>query len=300
MPNGFQFQPILRTGTLLYHFDYPTSQIVHREYIDLEVPFSLQFSRVYSTAIAGYEKVRHVFQPRFVYASSLLQTGGNDHVFFYRDTQSGLSNPRFDILDQFTPYEYMRFELINRFQKKTAGGSDRFFWFQLSEQYNVRVSTTDPRYKTSMGPIELFSALTLGNYSMQLQGSYALQPTTQLNGQALAAPIREGFISTGITYQGYGKDILRLNGLYRRSATPGLEALMANFSFYKELPTFFDLEAYAEYNFLTNQFYGYSVAFHFRTKPRSCWNFSLITGRNAYQTHFTNVNFGLDFGGPGV
>lgn len=295
MPRGFQLQPLLRTGSLVYLFDHPDSRMVHREYMDIEIPFSLQLSRVYSTSITGYEKIRHVFQPRFVYASSLIQTPQPDHPFFFQDSPSGLSNPRFDILDQFTNYEFMRFELINRFQKRTSAGSDRFFWFQLSEQYNVKKSTTDPRYTTNLGPIELFSALTLGNYSMQLQGSYSLEPTKTLNGQSVT-PVREAFLTTGISYKGAGRDVVSLNALYRQSANPGLRAQMINLSFYKELPTFFDLEAYAEYNFLTRQVYGYRVGFHFRTKPRSCWRFSVLTGSNAYRTQFTTFNFAMNFG----
>jgi hypothetical protein len=297
MPPGFQFQPLVKAGSLLYHFDYPTSSVAHREYVDFEVPVGIQLSKLYTTSIRGFEKVSHVFQPRVVFASSLLQTGGDDHTFFFRDTASGLSNPRFDITDQITPFQYMRFELINRFRRKTSEGSaERFFWFQLSEQYNVRTSSIDPRYTTALGPIELFSSLTLGSYSIELQGSYPLQETTSLNGSPLTTPVAEAFLSTGISYRGPGKTVFSLNGLYRKSADPGLNAQIGTFHFYKDLPTFFDIEGYLEYNFLTKELYGYYVSFHFRSKPRSCWSFSLTTGQNAFRTQFANIGFALDFG----
>jgi LPS-assembly protein len=296
--SGFQFQPLLKAGTLIYNFDYPSFSVVHREYVDIEIPFGMQLSKVYETPFTDFKKISHVFQPRVVFASSLLQTEGADHPFFFRDTQSGLSNPRFDIVDQITSFQYMRFELINRFQRQNEqGGSERFFWFQISEQYNLRTSLTDPRYTTALGPIELFSALKLSSYSLQVQGSYPLQPTSTLNGQALTAPVSESFLSLGLSFQGNGRTRALLNGLYRLSADPGLNAQIGTFFFYKELPTFFDLEGYVEYNFLTRELYGYHVGFHFRSKPRSCWSLSLTTGRNGFRTQFANIGFSLDFGG---
>ncbi len=297
---GFQLQPLLKAGTLVYNFDYPTFSVVHREYVDVEIPFGLQLSKVYETPLSDFRKISHVFQPRVVFASSLLQTEETNHPFFFRDSQSGLSNPRFDIVDQLTSFQYMRFELINRFQRRNEqGDSERFFWFQISEQYNLKTTPTDPRYATALGPIELFSALRLSSYSLQVQGSYPLQPTTTLNGQLLAVPVSESFLSVGLSFQGNGRTRALLNGLYRLSSDPGLNAQIATFFFYKELPTFFDLEGYVEYNFLTRELYGYHVGFHFRSKPRSCWSFSLTTGRNAFRTQFANIGFSLDFGGVG-
>ncbi len=295
MPVGFQFQPLLRAGSLAYHFNLPQSAFRHREYVDIEIPLALQLSRVFTTSIEGFEKVSHVFQPRIIYASSLLQTGGDDHPFFTNQGTApfsnvpghvaAFSNPRFDILDQITPYEYMRFELINRFQRRLADGSgERFFWFQLSEQYNMRTSNIDPRYSSRLGPLELFSSFTVGNFSLQLTGALPLEPGSQ-----------EKVLSTGLTW-GWGMDRIAINGLYRESAEPGLRATTANLAFYKSLPTFFDLDGNVEYNFLTHEFYAYRIGFHFGSKPRSCWTFSLSTGRNAYKVAVTQIGFNLRFG----
>lgn len=292
MPSGFQFQPLLRTGALLYQFDAPAPAARHREYIELEIPVALQLSRVFTTTIPGFEKISHIFQPRFVYASSLAQTGGNDHDFFFEDDSRGLFNPRFDILDQFTPYEYMRFELINRFLRKTGDSAERFFWFQVSEQYNLRTSSKDPRYSTALGPIEVFSSLGLGRYSMQVTASFPLQETTTLLGLPVT-PVRESTVSTGISYSSGGKNQISLNGLYRVRADPDQNQQMVNLYMYQELPTFFDLEGAVEYNFITRRIYGYKVGFHFRSKPRSCWSLGITAGQTSYGNPFTNFDFKL-------
>lgn len=296
-PAGFQIQPLLRTGTLFYQFDAPQPAVRHREYLEVEIPFAMQMSRVFNTSIAGFEKVSHVFQPRFIYSGSLLQTGGDDHAFFYTDAARGLSNPRFDIIDQITPFEYMRFELINRFQRKNGDKAERFFWFQVSEQYNLKTSASDPRFINALGPIELFSSLSLGKYSMQLTATFPLQETTKLLDQAVT-PVRESTVSTGISYAAGGKNLISLNGLYRLSANPALNAQMANLYLFQELPTFFDFEGSVEYNFITHKIYGYKVGLHFRSKPRSCWAFSVAVGQNSFGTQFTNLGFNLNLGSP--
>ncbi len=300
MPEGFQFQPLLRAGSLAYHFNVPQSAFRHREYVDIELPFAMQLSRVFDTSITGFEKVSHIFQPRFIYGSSLWQSGGNDHPFFTnagkvpvlpvpgQPTQdASFSNPRFDIVDQITPYEYMRFELINRFQRRLGDGNgERFFWFQLSEQYNLRTSNIDPRYRTRLGPLELFSSFNYGDFALQVTGAFPVEPDSH-----------EKVISTGFSYKGNGMDRVAVNGLHRESTLDyGLRATTLNLTFYKTLPTFFDLDGYVEYNFLTHEFYAYRIGFHFGSKPRSCWTFSLSTGRNAYKVAVTQIGFNLRFG----
>ncbi|MBY0370038.1 hypothetical protein K2X33_05085 [bacterium] len=296
MPPGFQFQPLVRTGTLLYHFSDPASAVRHREYLDIEIPIAMQLSRTFDTPFSSFEKINHTFQPRFIYAQSLLQTGGNDHPFFMENASSpGLSNPRFDTIDRITPFQYMRMELINRFQRRTdSGGTERFFWFQVSEQVNLITSTTDPRYKTRLGPIEIFSALQLGRFSLQLQANYPLELTRR----AGFAPVREAAISLGASLKGRGNNSVSVNGLYRDSIdSAGQRA--ANIHFYQALATFFDLEGFLEYNFLTREIYAWRLGFHFRAKPRSCWSFSLTTGQNEYKNPLTIVGFNLDLGAGG-
>ncbi len=298
-PPGFQLQPLLRGGTLVYQFDAPSATVRHREYLDVEVPFAMQLSRTFNTSFLGIEKLSHIFQPRFIYASSLLQTGGNDHAFFYSDEARQISNPRFDILDQITPYEYMRFELINRFLRKKDSSMERFFWFQVSEQYNLKTSTTDPRFSNALGPIEVFSSLSLGRYTMQLTASFALQETRTLMGQPVT-PVRESSLSTGITYSSGGKNVISLNGLYRKSANPALDAQMMNLSMYQELPTFFDIDGSVEYNFITHRIYGFRVGLHFQSKPRACWGFSIAYGQTSFGVPFTTLGFSLDMGKLGA
>ena len=87
----------------------------------------MYLSRTFETDIPGFEKVSHVLQPRIIYASSLYQSADPNHPFFYSNSQTGLANPRFDILDYPIPYEYTRLELINRFRRKTAKGIRAFF-----------------------------------------------------------------------------------------------------------------------------------------------------------------------------
>ncbi len=121
LPGSLQFQPVFKAGTYLYHFDYPNSSFAHQDYVEAELPLSLYLSRVYRVNFPGAEAIRHVFQPRFVYAQSLYRNPTPSHPFFYADPVTGLSNPRFDIFDQATPYQYFRVELLNRLQKKNSG-----------------------------------------------------------------------------------------------------------------------------------------------------------------------------------
>ncbi len=73
-----------------------------------------------------------------------------------------------------------------------------------------------------------------------------------------------------------------------------------NLSVFKTLPTFFDVQGWAEYFMgspvLPAEFRSYSVGFLFHSKPRSCWGFSLMTGRDTYKKAFINFTFNFDFG----
>lgn len=303
MPRGFQFQPVLKAGSLLYHFDFPNSSVLHREYVETEVPLSMYLSRTFETSLEGYEKISHVFQPRVIYAASLYKGGQTNHPFFFSQTSTtptlpNLSNPRFDVADQVTSFKYMRFELINRFRKKSADGISRFFLLQLSEQYNLETSSEDPRYSKRVGPIEVLSELNLGRFTGQIQASYQLEETKTLKGVPLATPVRENEISSSLIYQSPSLDKIRLNSLFRIKADPTLTEKSAYLEFYKTLPTFFDLSGQVEYSIQRKELRAYSIGFHFRSRPLSCWRFLFTTGRNANKESFAFLNFALAFGGP--
>lgn len=300
MPRGLQLQPLLRTGSLLYHFSYPHSSIVHREYAEIEVPFTLYLSRLFHTDIPGFEQFSHVLQPRVVFASSFYQSKVSDHPFFYQDTTAALANPRFDLTDQMFPYEYLRFEFINRFRRKAAATKsvERFWLLQFSEQFNTKTSILDPRYQSKLGPIEALSDLRLWRFSLQLQGFYQLEATRSLNGVPLSEPVHENEWSSTLGYDDPGGDRLRVNSLFRYRADPANTDQIVSLNFFKTLPILFDLEGQMEYSMRKGQLRGYQVGFHFRERPRSCWRFSLRIGRNAYYQQFALFNFLLDFGSP--
>ncbi len=294
LPSGFQLQPILRAGTLLYHFDVPQSQLQHREYSETDVPFSMYLSKTFNTNYKGYEKVKHIFQPRFIYASSLYQSKTPDHPFFFVDKQRGLSNPRYDILDQLTPFEYMRFELINRFLRLVDSHSERFFLFQIAEEYNLKPSQEDPRYSHSVGPIEALSELRLGTISAQLQANYQLERTPKDSPEG----IHEYDWSGSVEYSEIEGDRFRLNQRFSIRSDDNLTDKTLDLYAYKRLPAFFDLDGTARYSMKKGRLLGYRLGFIFFTKPRSCWAVSLNLGRDDLDVAFVNLNFRFSFGNP--
>ncbi len=292
MPPGFQFQPVLTAGSLLYHFDLPSASFVHREYLQAELPLSLYLSRQFETSFSGYEKISHVFQPRITYARTLYDSISDPtHPFF----DKAIANPRFDIRDQFSEFEYMRFELINRFRRKTGDSRERFFLLQLSEQYNLRKVPGDPRYGKRLGPVEIFSELAVWRFAMQLQATYDLELTTGLLGPG----IRENSWSASLQYAANAMDYIRFNTLLRNKYDPSLSAQSLYLDFYQTLPLFFDLAGTAEYSMRGAGLLGYSLAFHFGMKERACWGISLRTGRDSLKRPFVNLDFRLNFGNPG-
>jgi hypothetical protein len=69
-----------------------------------------------------------------------------------------------------------------------------------------------------------------------------------------------------------------------------------NIRWKKALPTFFDIEASAEYSFTLNDLLGYRVTLFFQPKPKGCWALNISTGRNTYKQPFTLVSFNLSLG----
>jgi len=290
MSPGFQLQPLLRAGTLLYHFDDPSSLFLHREYLQLEVPFSMYLWRRFDTDITGYEKLSHVFQPRFIYAANLYQSPESG-PFFFRDATRGLSNPMFDLTDLLTPFQYMRFELINRVMRKTpSGSSERFMLFQLSEQYNVVTSAIDPRYQNQVGPIEILGEFQLWRFVAQVQGNYQLET---VNG------VRENDVSSTVSYRSPVGDSLTLGNRISINADPTLTEKTAVLAFYKTSPWFFDLTGGLEYSYKRGDLLGAQMGMIFGSKPRSCWGLTFLFGQNDLKQRFVRFQFRFDFGSPG-
>lgn len=289
MPPGFQFQPVFKAGSLLYHFDLPQSQVLHREYLETELPVMMTLSRTFSPGIEGFERIGHIFQTRFIYATSPYQSSEGSHPFFYRDN-NGLSSPRFDIRDQITPYEYMRFELVNRFLRQLPSkASERFLRLQVSEQLNLRTFHYDPRYQRRVGPLELLLEARIWRIAAQMQANYQLEVN---NG------VRENEWSSSIEYQGEQKDLLRINSRFVESADTNLRQQSLYLTFFKRLPIFFDIGGQAEYSLLHGEMLGHMLGFYFESKPRTCWGLAFETGRDTYNNPFARFNFKLYFGNP--
>lgn len=293
--SGVQFQPVLKAGSLLYHFDVPRSGFLHRTYLEGELPLSLYLTRNFETGIPNFETVRHVFQPRVIYATRPYQSAEENHPFFFRRTGDGatrlaLANPRFDIVDQVTPFEYLRFELINRVLRKVGGGTARFFSLQVSEQFNIKTSQFDPRYQTRLGPLEIYSEASLWRFSANFQSFIGLEEKVP--------GIRESDWSTGLSYTGESKDVIQVSNRFVTRADSNLDQRSLYLSFYKRLPIFFDLAGSMEYSLRHHRFVSYKTSFFLEAKPRSCWGLQLDVGRDSNERPFVRVDFNIDLGNP--
>jgi len=280
---SLKLQPQIRAGGVLYHFDHPTGQVVHREFLEIEIPFSVYLSRTFNLAIKGFEKVKHIFQPRIVYANRPFENLSENHPFFFNQGGGGLSNPRFDLRDRFSKFEFIRFELINRFYRKSGSSISRFFGLKISQIYNLRTFQTDPRFSRRLGPIEILSDLTIWRFVAQLQGSYELETD-------------ENSWSVSLTYFPSGRDSLKINFLTRSRLNRADTAQTTSLTFYKELPIFFDLSGSLEYSMKEGEVVRYDAAFIFRDHPRTCWEIILRTGQNSLKQTFVGFNFQLYFG----
>lgn len=292
-PTGIQIQPIAKLGAFFYHFDYPSSRISSRQYMDLELPVSLYLQKQFESSFEGYERFTHILQPRFIYAKRMFQTGDFAHPFYYNDPTRGISNPRFDILDQLTEFEYMRFELINRFRRKVDGGSERFFRLQLSEQYNLKTDADDPRYSRRLGPIELLSELKIWRLYSQIEGLYQLEKT-----EGFGRSVRENSVSGLVEYRSPDGDRLTLGNRIRINFDNTLTEKTVLMAFYKTLPIVFDVEGGAEYSYQRGDLLGARLGLLFASKPRSCWSLQFQFGQDDLKRKFVRFLFSLDFGSP--
>lgn len=297
VPRGFQFQPMLKAGTFLYHFDVSSPSMFTREFAELEVPVALQLTKNFKTSIEGYEQLQHIFQPRVVYASNLYPTALPNHPYFSNSTP-GANPPGFDSTDRLPDFEYVRFELINRFRRGGMSNRQRFFLLNVSEQLNIRTDPLDVRLREKIGPLELLSSLSLGPFSFQAQAFYPMELTTTLKGAPLAEPVRQTAVSFAASYEAQQNIVTRLNYSHYINADPSHTTHFVSFYVLKYLPTFFDIEGSIEYNFRTNNLRGYSVGFRFQRKPKSCWNLAISVGQNAFRQPFTNIAVGIDLGSP--
>jgi len=291
---GIQFQPVLKAGSLLYHFNTPSSNVLHRTYLEGELPISLYFTRNFETGIPEFETIRHVFQPRVIYATRPYQSEEKNHPFFFRRGDDGpklaQSNPRFDMIDQVTPFEYMRFELINRVLRKVDGRASRFFSLQVSEQLNLKTSQFDPRYQTRLGPLEIYSEASLWRLTAGFQSFIGLED--KIPG------VRESDWSTSLSYTGEMRDVVQLSNRFVTRADSNLNQQSLYLTFYKRLPIFFDLGGSMEYSIRHKRFVSYKTSFFLEAKPRSCWGLQLDVGRDSNERPFVQVDFNIDLGNP--
>ena len=314
MPSGFQFQPMLTAGTLVYHFDLPTSQVLHREYIEDQLPISMYLHRSFDTGIPGFEHINHVFQPQVIFGSSLYEGATPNAPFFLTQQPYGpnlngpdpaqplgyYTNPRWDLTDQMVPYEYFQFNLINRFRRQNGPGLERFLLLEVSEQWNLRTTAGDPRYGQTWEPLQGLAQISLGRFSAQVQGEYNFQPPSydlhNINPQVKSE------WSASLIYSGEKLDNISLSTRFYQSTVSALNQQVINLSWYKTLPWFFDIEGNIGYDLLYgnpingSHLDGYQVGFLFGSKPRSCWGLDLITGQNFQQQTYLLINFKLDFG----
>jgi len=295
MPDGFQLQPVLRGGTLLYQLDFPNASIPHQEFIDVEIPFSMYTSKTYNPGWSGFEKINHVFQPRLVYSKSLLRRS-TDHNFFFKDTVQNISNPRFDIVDQLTPVEFVRLELINRFRRKSGEHIHRFFRLELSTQINFKTSPTDPRFEKKNGPLELLAEFDYNRWTAQTEVIWQREKTERvITGQM----IHEYSLSGDIAYKVNDFDFIRLGTRRNIKADDTKTEESVRFSAGKTLPWFFDITGDAEYNLKKGLLVHYALGFHFYSKPRSCWDVFVKVGQSAFADLFFSFDYSFSFGNPG-
>jgi len=305
MAVGLQFQPNFRTSLIGYHFNYPSSSFEYNGYGEVEIPFSLLFSKAWKTPISGLEDVHHIFQPRMVFVSSLFQTDNPNHPFFFENanlpvlnpatgiTDNALiNNPRFDLHDYYFDSQYVRLELIQRFRRKVDATSDRFWLMQVSQQLNRKTSNFDPRFKNQIGPVELLSDFRVGGLLFQTQAYFQIEKTVS------PREVREYDVASALEYRHPDGDRIRTSLLLRYRAEEELSDEYISLVAFKSLPSIFDIEGGTEYSIKRNEFISYTFGIHFRNKPRSCWHVSVIGGRNAFKQLFTTIGFHIDFGTP--
>lgn len=292
LASGFQLQPTFKAGTLVYHFDVPNSQAASQEYVDAELPFSMYLARNYKTGISGLEKIRHIFQPRLIYANALYRSPTPKHPFFSQYSLSKpdkFNNPGFDITDQVTSFEYLQFELINRFLREVGASNERFLNITLSNQFNSRVSDSDPRFRSRIGPVLLTVDFAIAPIAVQLQGSYAIEKVGPYQSET----------SGSISYSSPQGDKFTLNGLYRVQDNPLNNVHKYNLSFAKTLPVFVDFSGGVEYDARAGKPGNYSVGLLFASKPVTCWHLLVSYSKNINTGEVgTHFDFGFEFGGP--
>lgn len=294
MPRGLTLQPLLKAGTLLYHFDFPSSHFIHRDYVEVKVPLSLSLSKTFETSIEGAEQINHTLQPRVLYGARWTKRNPTD-PFFYENTARGLSNPRFDYLDLLTPFEYFRFELINRFHRKSNGTIERFFLLQLSEQYNSRTFAEDSRFQHHLGPLELLTQLDIWRFGAQIEAKYQIETSTRADGSKM----HEYDWSSSLRYRAPQGDYLKLNNRFRIRADPTLTEQYLELTALKTLPILFDMRGGVEYSLKRGEIQAYYAGLHFATKPRTCWQVDVLIGRDSRKRSYFEIEFNLDFGNPG-
>jgi lipopolysaccharide assembly outer membrane protein LptD (OstA) len=297
MPQGFQLQPIIRGQALVYQFDYPSSSFANQQTAGIEVPLTMYLSNTFNTPFTGYEKLKHIFQPRVIYSSTPFQLVDSNHPFFFVDNANQFSNPRFDAVDLLTPYEYFRFELINRVLRKNDNNNERFVLIQLSEQFNNKISNLDPRFSKRIGPIELLGEIKIWRFYAQTQALYQIETTDTFDGSGnLVKQVRENSFSATLMYADPNGDSFSVNSRYSIKSDENQTEKIMTFGLRKVLPIIFDVEGSLEYNLKINEILGYRLGIIFSSKPRNCWQLTFSTGRNTQKQPFALFSFQLNFG----
>jgi hypothetical protein len=285
---GFQLQPSLRAGLLAYHFSLPQPSFKSQTFVETEIPFALYLARNFESDGPQKEVVRHVFQPRVLYGASLFKSKTPDHPFFKQGIYPDFASPRFDALDDNSPYEYFRFELNNRLMKKTSLGSQRFLLAQISNNYFLKPSSVN-NGEAGLGPIESYLDLQLGQFSAQIQGVYQLRTSRGVHEQDWSGTF---------SYANTQGDRLSIATLLRKRSDETQNDETVVLSAYKTLPIYFDMFGSIEQSFRQSLTRNYQVGFLFSAKPRSCWSLSFLSGRTVQKEHYAKLVFGLSFGQP--
>jgi lipopolysaccharide assembly outer membrane protein LptD (OstA) len=297
--SGFQFQPTLKVGELLYHFDLPNSTFVRREYVDINVPFSMYLSKNFETGISGFEEIKHVFQPRASYASALYRSPQPTHPFFRRPLEPNndeISSPRFDLVDNVTNFEYMRIDISNRLLRKVDDSSERFLLLDLGNQYNLRTDPYDRRYSGKLGPLDILMAINIWRLAIGVQGAYQLEKT-KFPKDAPMREIHESDWTIGINYAGDGTS-LTVSSTLKNRANPAEEEQTINSSFSTNLPLYLTTGGGIEYSAKKGELRSYNFNLGFAQQPARCWtlNFGFSHGADGINT--AAFTFAFLLGGP--
>jgi len=242
----------------------------------------------------NFETVRHVFQPKFIFSSSLLNVDDSKHPFFKRPPTPDLtllSNPRWDINDELSEFMFYRVELSNRFLIRET--SSRFLLIDLANQYNAKTNPYDPRYKNRLGPLEALIAFDMGRFSAQIQASYQLQTVRSASGKDIHESDWSGKTAN---VDGWDNFTLGTSIHNRKEEVSDEQTIVVTAN--KQLPIYLNVGGGFEYSAKKGNLRTYNFSVGFAQKPNSCWTLTFTYNRDPNGVHTTLFNFGFLLGGP--